>query len=287
MVFQDMALFPHLSIGDNIGFALGFRQKRSVVKEMLQLVGLEGLAKRMIYQLSGGQQQRVALARSLAPKPGLLLLDEPFSSLDLKLRQEMRREVRKILKEQGVTAILVTHDQNEAFAFADRVAVMSHGYIEQLDFPQVVYQRPVTKTTAAFVGDANFIALDKALSLFPELEELAPQFSEEGLLLMCRPENIHLQAGGEGVVVREVEFQGAWQELLLEFSDNTLFKVHTGTAKIWCRDEQLDAVPASGCIYSADGLLLGSFCLSDGQLSYSGSTGTVSSLPPKTVTASS
>ncbi len=266
MVFQDMALFPHLSIGDNIGFALKWRKKRCVVEKMLKLVGMEGMARRMTYQLSGGQQQRVALARSLAPEPGLLLLDEPFSSLDLKLRQTMRREVRKILKEQGVTAILVTHDQNEAFAFADTVAVISHGSIEQLGSPQTIYQSPATKTTASFVGDANFIELDKAQLLFPELKGLSPKLSAKSLSLMCRPENILLRTDGEGAVVREVEFQGAWQELLLEFSDTTQLKAHTDTTKIWCRGERLGAAPASGCLYCAKGLLQGTFYSDKGRI---------------------
>ncbi len=266
MVFQDMALFPHLSIGDNIGFALGWRQKRAVVAKMLQLVGLEGMAKRMTYQLSGGQQQRVALARSLAPEPGLLLLDEPFSSLDLKLRQAMRREVRKILKEQGVTAILVTHDQNEAFAFADTVAVMSHGSIEQQGSPQIIYQQPATKTIASFVGDANFIEMNQAVPLFSELENLPSEFADSAASLMCRPEDLLLQADGNNATVRDMEFQGAWQELVLEIDGGVFIKAHTDTAKTWNRGERLGFIPGSGCIYSAAGDLLGSFRLESGEL---------------------
>ncbi|PIE42533.1 MAG: ABC transporter, partial [Gammaproteobacteria bacterium] len=259
MVFQDMALFPHLSIGGNIGFAISFGKKRSVVKEMLKLVNLEGMAKRMIYQLSGGQQQRVALARSLAPGPGLLLLDEPFSSLDLKLRQEMRREMRKILKQQGVTAIMVTHDQNEAFAFADTVAVMSEGCIEQQGSPQFIYQQPVTKGTASFVGDANFIEIDKAIALFPALAELPQEAVGSGYLLMCRPENFLLQEDGENAMVADMEFQGAWQELQLDMDGGISLNIHTDTARIWNRGERLMVLAGSGCIYSSDGILQGTF----------------------------
>ncbi len=270
MVFQDMALFPHLSIGGNIGFAIGFGKKRSVVKEMLKLVNLEGMARRMIYQLSGGQQQRVALARSLAPGPGLILLDEPFSSLDLKLRQEMRREVRKILKQQGVTAIMVTHDQNEAFAFADIVAVMSEGSIEQQGSPQFIYQQPVTKGAAAFVGDANFIEIEKAVTFFPVLAELPPTVVGSDYMLMCRPENFILQEKGENAMVVDMEFQGAWQELQLDMDGGISLNIHTDTARIWNRGERLMVIPASGCIYCPDGMLQGTFKMTDGgEISFS------------------
>ncbi|PIE60503.1 MAG: hypothetical protein CSA31_01635 [Desulfobulbus propionicus] len=259
MVFQDMALFPHLSIGDNIGFALGWRQRRATVRKMLKLVNLEGMAKRMIYQLSGGQQQRVALARSLAPGPGLLLLDEPFSSLDLKLRQAMRKEVRNILKEQGVTAILVTHDQNEAFGFADTVAVMFHGRIEQHGSPQSIYQQPVTKKTASFVGDANFIRMNKAVRLFAALTELPCDLTAQDSYMMCRPENLILLEEEENATVIETEFQGAWQELLVQLDGGATLSIHTDTTKIRNRNERLMVVPASGCIYAANGQLQGCF----------------------------
>jgi len=155
LVFQDYALFPHLNVADNIAFGLGQlgaadRQKR--VAEMLGLVGLAGEAKSWPHQLSGGQQQRVALARALAPKPRLLLLDEPFSNLDVDLRERLSLEVRDILKHEGITALLVTHDQHEAFAMADVIGVMNEGVIQQWDTPYALYHQPKNRFVADFIG---------------------------------------------------------------------------------------------------------------------------------------
>ncbi len=260
MVFQDMALFPHLSIGDNIGFAIHGAEKSSKVEEMLSLVNLEGMAQRMAHELSGGQQQRVALARSLAPGPGLLLMDEPFSSLDLRLRQVMRRDVRNILKRQGVASILVTHDQNEAFAFADTVAVMFQGRIEQHASPEVLYQQPATQNTAAFVGDANFIEMEKALVLFPDLQNLEGHLQEANNVFMCRPEDVAVNRGGCRAEVLDMEFQGCWRELTISCTNNNCqadLMVRSETTRSWRNGDKLTAVPLCGCIYSPDGQLLG------------------------------
>jgi iron(III) transport system ATP-binding protein len=155
LVFQDYALFPHLNVSDNIAFGLGHlaateRQRR--VAEMLGLVGLAGEAKAWPHQLSGGQQQRVALARALAPRPRLLLLDEPFSNLDVELRERLSLEVRDILKHEGITALLVTHDQHEAFAMADEIGVMNEGVIQQWDTPYNLYHQPKNRFVADFIG---------------------------------------------------------------------------------------------------------------------------------------
>ncbi|MCF8150968.1 MAG: ABC transporter ATP-binding protein [Burkholderiaceae bacterium] len=160
MVFQDYALFPHLSIAANIGF--GLRQKSALAKrqrvdEMLDLIGLTDHGERYPHELSGGQQQRVALARALAPQPHLLLLDEPFSNLDVELRERLSLEVRDILKRAGMAAILVTHDQNEAFAVADMVGIMREGRIEQWDTPYNLYHRPATRHVADFIGQGVFL----------------------------------------------------------------------------------------------------------------------------------
>ncbi|MEW6165432.1 MAG: ABC transporter ATP-binding protein [Pseudomonadota bacterium] len=159
MVFQDYALFPHLSIAGNIGFGLDKKSAAAGrrVAELLDLVGLPGLGGKYPHELSGGQQQRVALARALAPHPHLLLLDEPFSNLDVELRERLSLEVRDILKRAGTAAILVTHDQHEAFAVADRVGVMHAGRIEQWDTPYNLYHRPATRQVADFVGQGAFI----------------------------------------------------------------------------------------------------------------------------------
>jgi iron(III) transport system ATP-binding protein len=160
MVFQDYALFPHLSVADNIAFGLRRakpRERIATVHRMLVATGLDGLGERYPHELSGGQQQRVALARALAPHPSLLLLDEPFSNLDVELRERLSLEVRDILKAQGITGILVTHDQHEAFAVCDKVGVMQGGRILQWDAPYNLYHEPANRFVADFVGQGVFI----------------------------------------------------------------------------------------------------------------------------------
>ena len=161
-VFQSYALFPHLSVADNIGFGLRMmgRPKADVnraVEKMLALVQLESFASRKPQQLSGGQQQRVALARALAPEPKLLLLDEPLSALDLKLRKEMQRELKRLQTETGITFIFVTHDQEEALTMSDRVAVMHSGNILQIGAPREIYNHPIDRFVADFIGETNFL----------------------------------------------------------------------------------------------------------------------------------
>jgi iron(III) transport system ATP-binding protein len=160
MVFQDYALFPHLDVGANIAFGLQelpATSRQARVDELLSLVGLQGRGHRFPHELSGGQQQRVALARALAPRPDLLLLDEPFSNLDVELRERLSVEVRQILKSTGTTAILVTHDQHEAFAVADVAGIMHEGRIEQWGTPYDLYHRPATRRVAEFVGQGVFV----------------------------------------------------------------------------------------------------------------------------------
>ena len=160
MVFQDYALFPHLNVETNVGFGLRRADPaaRSVrIQEMLALVGLSGEADCFPHELSGGQQQRVALARALAPRPRLVLLDEPFSNLDAEVRMHLAQQVRDALKAEGTTALLVTHDQQEAFAIADRMGVMQAGKLEQWDEPWQLYHSPSSRFIADFVGDGAFI----------------------------------------------------------------------------------------------------------------------------------
>jgi iron(III) transport system ATP-binding protein len=160
MVFQDYALFPHLSVARNVAFGLprNAANREARVASALNTVGLAGLGERTPDQLSGGQQQRVALARALAPEPAVILLDEPFSNLDADLRAAVREDVRQILREAGMTAVLVTHDQEEALSIADRVAVMLDGKIVQVGSPEELYHRPASRTIADFVGDVQFVA---------------------------------------------------------------------------------------------------------------------------------
>ena len=173
MVFQDYALFPHLSVAQNIAFglsALARDERDSRVRELAELVRLAGALGQYPHELSGGQQQRVALARALAPRPELLLLDEPFSNLDVELRERLSLEVREIIKASGATAVLVTHDQHEAFAMADEVGVMHEGRIQQWDSAYNLYHRPANRFVADFVGQGVFLPAKVLNSRSVEIE---------------------------------------------------------------------------------------------------------------------
>jgi iron(III) transport system ATP-binding protein len=214
---QEGALFPHLSVAKNVAFGLRDRSTANArVAELLELVGLAGFEKRLPHHLSGGERQRVALARALAGRPALVLLDEPFSSLDVELRTSMRREVVDVLEQAGATAILVTHDQDEALSIADRVAVLQHGKIVQCDDPGTLYTRPVNGEVARFVGHGNLLLgrLEHGIvrSVLGEIAvELASPAAEPCAVgVLVRPEQIDLDAGGgapRGVVVNK-EFHG-------------------------------------------------------------------------------
>ena len=199
MVFQEYALFPHLRVVGNIAFGLGHlsrSDRENRVQEMLRLTGLEGFERRYPHELSGGQQQRVALARALVQNPVVLLLDEPFSNLDPDMAGRMRQELHTLLRRMKTTTILVTHDHDEAFAMADRIAVLNHGVLEQMDSPEIIYHLPSTPFVADFVGQADFITghvrqgmVHTELGVFPNTlaaEEEAP------VVVMIRPDDIHL-----------------------------------------------------------------------------------------------
>src|SRR5690242_21001530 len=162
LVFQNYALFRHMTVADNIEFALRVRHMRARARrerrqELLKLVALEGMDDRLPTQLSGGQQQRIAVARALAHKPEVLLLDEPFGALDAKIREELRRTIRAVQRELGITTVLVTHDQEEAFALADRIGVMNLGRLLEMGRPDELYTRPQTRFVATFLGAANIL----------------------------------------------------------------------------------------------------------------------------------
>jgi len=206
---QDGSLFPHLSVEHNVGFGLPRRERRGRrVAELIDMAGLGGLERRYPHQLSGGQQQRVALARALAIEPSLVLLDEPFASLDASLRAALRQDVRRVLKEAGTTGLLVTHDQDEALSLADRVAMLRDGQIGQYGTPQDLYARPSTPALARGLGETNFLrgrtrggGVDTPLGVLP-LEEgpgVMPGPAEgAGMLVLVRAEQVvlHREPGG-------------------------------------------------------------------------------------------
>ncbi|MEM9036040.1 MAG: ABC transporter ATP-binding protein [Actinomycetota bacterium] len=214
LVFQEHALFPHLCVRDNVGFGVRDVPKREVadrVAEMLELVSLGSYGDRYPHELSGGERQRVALARALAPAPSLMLFDEPFASLDHNLRVQLRQDVVAALKATATPAVFVTHDQREALAIADRIAVMRRGRIEQLDTPAAVFHRPVDAFVGAFMGEATFLPIETSPSphtvLGPvDLDGRAPT----GATAMVRPDDVSfaVAADGEAEVVA-AEYHGS------------------------------------------------------------------------------
>lgn len=230
MVFQDYALFPHLTVADNIAFGIrNHPRQKQVVQEMLELVNLGALGTRHPHELSGGQQQRVALARALAPEPQLLLLDEPFSNLDGELRRRLSHEVRDILKARGTSAILVTHDQEEAFAVSDHVGVFKDGRLEQWDTPYNLYHEPATPYVASFVGQGYFIRgqLIDAESVQTELGVLRGNRAYPGakgtpMEVLLRPDDI-IYAPHSPIKARvaSLTFQGAATLYRLQLSTGT------------------------------------------------------------------
>jgi iron(III) transport system ATP-binding protein len=211
MVFQDYALFPHLSVEGNVAFGLSNRpreERDSLTRRTLELVGLQHKARTGVHELSGGERQRVALARALAPEPELVLLDEPFSNLDATLRAGLRREVELILRDAEATALLVTHDQEEALSLADRVAVMRDGEIVQVGPPVEVYGEPATRWAAQFVGEVNVLSgVARAGGVETELGVFDLRAPAQGSVhVAVRPEQLELRADANGnaeVVARE------------------------------------------------------------------------------------
>jgi|TARA_B110000116_G_scaffold136842_1_gene118734 iron(III) transport system ATP-binding protein len=215
IVFQDYALFPHMTVKANVGYGLDRKGREERVEEVLELVGLNGLGERLPSELSGGQQQRVALARTLALRPDVLLLDEPFSNLDAGLRERVRAEIKDILKAAGTTTVFVTHDQQEALFMGDLVGVQVAGRIEQVDVPELVFHRPATDFVARFMGMADFLPVEplgNRLVTEAGPARAVPGFEppESGSLeVMARPDDFVLAPSedGQGIVISRV-FQG-------------------------------------------------------------------------------
>lgn len=241
VVFQNYALFPHLSVFENVAFGLRRRKRpadeiRRKVEEVLQLVRMDHLAQRYPRQLSGGQQQRVSIARALAIEPDVLLLDEPLSNLDAKLRLEVRREIRRLQRTLGITTILVTHDQDEAMSVGDRLVVMNQGAIQQIGTPREIYCRPVNDFVAGFIGSANFLEGhvssddDKVLRM-PSGLALAVDFGHGTHRVIVRPEAIWLSAEGtpgmHAARIEEITYLGPTLDVLtrLDSGDELLVRL--------------------------------------------------------------
>lgn len=219
MIFQDYALFPHLTVAENIAFGLKgttSAYKQQVVAEMLELVHLSGYEERYPHQLSGGQQQRIAIARSLAYRPDLLLLDEPFSNIDTQVRHDLILQIRTIFKKQGVTAIFVTHSREEAFAFADKMAVMNQGVIEQFGTASELYKSPSSRFVADFLGGGSYLPAvrigdSEFDTVFGKVAALSQQDIVHGAecQLLLRPQNVLIEQSSEGEgKVLERQFMG-------------------------------------------------------------------------------
>lgn len=257
MVFQDGALFPHLTVTQNIVFGLRSMRKAlsrtevlARVDELLDLVDLQGFGNRLPNTLSGGQQQRVALARSLAPQPKVLLLDEPFSALDTSLRVQVRAEVARIVRNVGVTTVFVTHDQDEAFVLGDRVAVMDAGNIEQFGTPDELYRSPATPWVAGFVGEANFVlgvvaGNDATIAATPigvvTIEDRRTDPNSNDVQVLVRPEQVSLRQDStddtEAATIHTVEYYGHDVRYEVELADGTVLAARTHSTELYARGD--------------------------------------------------
>ncbi len=235
MFFQDYALFPHLTVFNNVAFGLNKmskKERKNRTEEILSQVGLQGLGDRFPHQLSGGQQQRVALARAIAPHPVLLLLDEPFSNLDADMRLKIREDVHSILKEIGISAILVTHDQDEAFSLADRIAVLNQGKIEQVGTPEEIYHKPESKFVANFIGETDFVlgmivpgGIDTELGLFSNVISRTCGEVGNSVEVMIRPDDIEMEPDERGnCTVVQRRFKGSENIYTLRFCSGQMVK---------------------------------------------------------------
>ncbi|MFZ9007605.1 MAG: ABC transporter ATP-binding protein [bacterium] len=256
MVFQDIALFPHLNVFKNVAYGLNGSkdEKRSRVEEMLKLVELSGSEKKMPHELSGGEQQRIAIARALAPAPRLLLLDEPFNSLDYRLRVQIRQDIRDILREAKVSAILVTHDQTEAYTFADRMILLSQGKVVQNGSPEEVYHEPATAWVASFVGEANLVPLELVGSAIG-LENIYQLPNIRDRLWMSRLEDIKIKRVPETTFhagwIQEISFRGDHKILHVCHENGLVLRVSVPSRESWLLGDTVQLKPQHSRTYPA------------------------------------
>ncbi|HBL56855.1 MAG TPA: ABC transporter ATP-binding protein [Deltaproteobacteria bacterium] len=245
MIFQDFALFPHLSVENNIAFGVtcSKSEKQERVKELLELVSLRHLAEKMPHQISGGEQQRIAVARALAPRPRMILMDEPFNNLDYQLRLQLRRDIRDILKHEGVATILVTHDQVEAITFADRVLLMHKGKLVQSGTPPEIYQHPQTIWASSFVGEANHLKVEwQDSSLYSPfgLLDVPAEIGRETRIVMVRPEDFFLESRKDDEangIVKTVDFSGSVQIVGVELKSGETIQVSGSPHLLWTPED--------------------------------------------------
>lgn len=235
MVFQDYALFPHLTVAQNISFGIHKAPKseqQQRVGELLELIAMSEYHNRYPHELSGGQQQRVALARTLAPKPSLVLLDEPFSNLDMDLRSSLSEDVRQLLKAQNVSAILVTHDQTEAFIMADNIGVMADGRLQQWDTPANLYHKPATPIVATFIGDGTLLdfSIQNAQAVTDFGVATCPNIDRQAKQLLIRPEDVIITPSANGnAVISHQKFCGSHWLITLTHQNGTQLLAYAPT----------------------------------------------------------
>jgi thiamine transport system ATP-binding protein len=255
VVFQNYALFPHMTVAENVGYGLRFHpvdDPEARVGELLSLVDLEGFGERDPTELSGGQQQRVSLARALAPEPDVLLLDEPMSALDARLREELRREVRRIQTELGITTVYVTHDQEEALAVSDRVAVMHDGRVEQVGTPREVYREPASRFVASFVGENNLFdgeRVDDGVRVDGTTFTVDGLDAAAGHTTLCvRPEHLRRDAAENrfSVTVEQSEFLGEATRVHCDWDGRTVVWRTDGSVPERSETVTLGFAPADG-----------------------------------------
>lgn len=257
IVFQSYSLFPNMTVAENIGYGLKIRGVRkddiaARVQELLALVKLPQVADNLPGQLSGGQQQRIALARAIAVDPRVLLLDEPLSALDAKVRAVLRDEIRQVQRSLGIPTLMVTHDQEEALALADKIICMNHGVVVQAGTPEDLYHRPATRFVAEFMGISNLLAADTVARHFPDLVPTRPA-SEDSYLACIRPEQIEVTPSENGgAVVRSISFLGNLRRLEVESPAGPLLVETHGGSPYHTGDRVELSIAPKACTWVVD-----------------------------------
>ncbi len=255
IVFQSYSLFPGMTVAGNVAFGLTVRRvDRTVIRkrvaELLELVGLAEMADRYPWQLSGGQQQRVAIARAIAVEPRLLLLDEPLSALDAKVRAQLREDIKQLQRELRIPTIMVTHDQEEALLLADRIVCMNEGVVAQIGSPKELYHVPANRFVAEFMGTSNLV---RARDLKALVSQLDPAQGDGERLICVRPEHIKILPGGSGGIVRDVHFLGDKSRIKIDTPAGLLWCTHLGTIELKPDESVGLSIRPEDCIALAEG----------------------------------